>query len=425
MVNMMHTPTGLRLLVEELPHTHSASLGCYVNVGARYESAELSGVSHFIEHMVFKGTRSYPVARNISEAVEGVGGLLNASTSYESTVYYAKVAHIHFDRALSVLSELLRCPLFDRRELEKERKVIIEELRGTQDAPSDWVHELLATDLWGQQPLGRDIAGSVESVSAIDHTELTRFFAHHYGIANTVISVAGNVQAERVLEQVAEAFADYAQAEPSVALPSQPALAGPRVRLVARDTEQGNFCIGLPGLAYNDPDRRALQVLDTVLGGGMTSRLFQVLREDNGLAYNVGSYHSEYADTGMWVIYGSVEADMLRDSLAMTFDILRSIARDGVTGEELAMVKEQVKGGMLISLEDTWSVAARNGAHLLRYGTVIPVAQVVAEVEAISADDVARVAQRLIHSDQLHVAVVGDYTSDDEREIRALVEAGL
>ncbi|NJM06149.1 insulinase family protein [Candidatus Gracilibacteria bacterium] len=425
MVTCMHTPTGLRVLVEELPHTHSVSLGCYVNVGARYEPVELSGVSHFIEHMVFKGTRSFPIARSISEAVEGVGGLLNASTSYESTVYYAKVAHIHFDRALGVLSELLRCPLFDRRELEKERKVIIEELRGTQDAPSDWVHELLAADLWGNQPLGRDIAGSIESVSAIGHEELTRFFTRHYGIANTVISVAGNVDAERVLEQVSRTFADYAQAPLSVALPSDPARPGPQVRLVARDTEQGNFCLGLPGLAYTDPDRRALQVLDTVLGGGMTSRLFQVLREDNGLAYNVGSYHSEYADTGMWVIYGSVEADMLRDSLAMTFDILRAVASDGVTEEELALVKEQVKGGMLLSLEDTWSVAARNGAHLLRYDAVVPVEQVVAEVEAVSVADVARVAQRLIRSEQLHVAVVGDYDAQDEADIRTLVEAGL
>jgi predicted Zn-dependent peptidase len=421
----MHTPTGLRLLVEELPHTHSASIGCYVNVGARHEAADLSGVSHFIEHMVFKGTHSYPVARKISEAVEGVGGLLNASTSYESTVYYAKVAHIHFDRALSVLSELLRCPLFERRELEKERKVIIEELRGTQDVPGDWVHELLAADLWGKQPLGRDIAGSIESVSAIDHEELTRFFSRHYGVTNTVISVAGNVSAARVLEQVADVFADYAYAEPSAALPSRPALPGPQVRLVARDTEQGNFCIGLPGLAYTDPDRRALQVLDTVLGGGMISRLFQVLREDNGLAYNVGSYHSEYADAGMWVIYGSVEADMLRDSLAMTFDILRSVAQEGVSDEELALVKEQVKGGMLLSLEDTWAVAARNGAHLLRYETVVPVEQVVAEVEAVSAEDVVRVARRLIRSEQLHVAVVGDYEAEDEAEIRALVEVGL
>ncbi|MCU0494388.1 MAG: insulinase family protein, partial [Chloroflexaceae bacterium] len=175
------TAQGLPLLIEELPHTHSVSLGLFIGVGARHETADVSGISHFIEHMCFKGSQRFPTARHISQAIEGVGGILNASTSYESTVYWCKVADIHIQRALDVLTDMVRYPHFDSRELEKERRVIIEELRGSQDSPSEWVHELLQHTMWGDQPLGRDIAGSVESVSAIGHRELETFWRQHYG----------------------------------------------------------------------------------------------------------------------------------------------------------------------------------------------------------------------------------------------------
>lgn len=418
------TSSGLRVLVEELPHTYSASLGCFVAAGARHEPAAHSGVAHFIEHMVFKGTARYPTARDISLAVEGVGGYLNASTAYESTIFYAKVATIHFDRALTVLAEMMQCPRFDARELEKERRVIIEEIRGIQDAPSDWVHELLQTAMWGDQPLGRDIAGSVETVSAISRSDLTGFYQRHYNRSNMVLSVAGNVQTDHVLAAVEAAFPHLPVGASTPPVPHPRPRPGPQVALMERDTEQGNFCIGLPGLAYTDHDRRALQVLDSILGGGMASRLFQSMREEHGLAYSVGSYHSELSDTGMWVIYGSVEPEALRDAVSLAGEILRDLAANGPSAEELAMVKEQVKGGLLLSLEDTWSVASRNGSHLLRYGHVIPVEQVVAEVEAVTHADVLRVARRLVHPGATHLAVIGPYSEEDRRELEALLGRG-
>lgn len=413
------------MLVEELPHTYSVSLGCFLAAGARHEAAPKGGAAHFIEHMVFKGTRRYPTARLISQAVEGVGGMLNASTAYESTVYYAKVATIHFDRAVDVLAEMVQRPLFDLHELEKERRVIIEELRGLQDAPGDWVHDLLQQTMWADTPLGRDIAGSIETVSSLGRADLAEFWQRHYNRANVVVSVAGNIKAATAFEAVAAAFADLPG---GVSTPRQerPVPApGPRLTLLSRDTEQGNFCLGMPGLAYGDPDRRPLQVLDSILGGGMSSRLFQLLREEHGLAYNVGSYHNDLSDTGMWVIYGSVDPESLRDAVTLSLETLRDLARCGVTPEELAMVKEQVKGGLLLSLEDTWSVASRNGGHQLRYGQVIPVEQVVAEVEAVSADDVQRVARRLMRGDALHLAVIGPYSDDDARELDGLIGEGL
>ena len=421
MPTLFTTNVGLRVLVEELPHTHSVSLGCFIGVGARHEPWMLGGVSHFIEHMCFKGTTHFPTARSISQAIEGLGGMLNASTSYESTVYWGKVADIHFERLLAVIADLVIRPLFDRQELEKERKVIIEEIRGIQDDPDDWAQELLHHALWGDQPLGRDIAGSIESVTAIGHAELMQFWRDHYTANNMVLSVAGNINAASVQVAIEEAFAALPSHGGQPFPPTTPALAGPGLALRSRKTEQAYFCIGFLGLAYTDPDRRALQVLDTILGGGMTSRLFQTLREDHGLAYDVGSYHSEYTDAGTLVIYAGVETVALRDSLAITLEIVHDLAKHGITADELTMVKEQVKGGVLLSLEDTWSVASRNGSHMLRYGEVLPITRVVAEVEAVQAADVERVARRLLRLSQMHVAVVGPYDADDQRELMQLI----
>ncbi len=418
------TAGGLHILVEELPHTHSVSLGAFVGVGAGCESSEFSGASHFIEHLCFKGTQRYPDPQVLSLAIEGVGGILNASTGYESTVYWAKVANIHFDRAINVLTDLLCYPLFDPRDIEKERRVIIEEIRGLQDTPSEWVHNLLQAAMWGDQPLGRDIAGSVESVSALNREQLLDYWQHYYRISNMVLSVAGNVQVDRVVDAIQQAFGDVIPAHAAYAPVGQHVSAHPGacVTMLRKDTEQGNFCLGFPAFSYKDPDRRALQVLDTIMGGGMSSRLFQTLREDLGLAYSVGSYQTELADTGMWVIYGSVDADMLPDTISATMDILHDLLQTGATDEEIDLVKEQVKGGILLSLEDTWSVASRNGSHQLRYAEVIPVEQVVAEIEAVTHADVQRVTQRVIQAVGLHLAVIGPYDDGDEQQLQAIVE---
>ncbi|MFQ3662608.1 MAG: pitrilysin family protein [Chloroflexaceae bacterium] len=425
MPELITTPDGLRILVEELPHTYSVSVGCFVAAGARHEPDPQGGAAHFIEHMLFKGTERYPSARHISHAVEGVGGLLNASTAYESTVYYAKVATLHVDRALDVLSEMIRRPLFDLQELEKERRVIIEEIRGLQDTPGDWVHELLQQAMWAGSPLGRDIAGNVETVSVLGREDLASFWQRHYHRSNLVVSVAGKIGVAEAYDAVRGAFDGLPAGPPTPPQPRPVPRPGPRLSLLGRDTEQGNFCLGLPGLAYTDPDRRPLQVLDSILGGGMSSRLFQILREEHGLAYSVGSYHNDLSDAGMWVIYGSVEPEALRDAVALCLEILRDLARSGVTADELAMVKEQVKGGLLLSLEDTWSVASRNGTHLLRYGHVAPVEQVIAEVEAVSAADVQRVARRLLRNEALHLAVIGPYEREDHEELQTLIAEGL
>lgn len=400
-------PSGLTIICEPLPHTHSASLGFFTRVGARYEQQSLSGAAHFIEHMLFKGTRRRPHPRLLTDVVEGVGGLLNAYTDFESTAYYAKVADIHFDRALDLLADMLLEPLFEPKEVEKERRVIVEELRMTYDSPGDWVHMLIDEALWGEQPLGRDIAGSEESVAAISREALLAFRAEHYNLANTVVSVAGNIDPARVTAQIVAALDGYQQGGLRQAVATLPPTLGPLVRLEDDDTEQLNFCIALPGLSYHDPDRRAQQVLDRVLGGDMSSRLFQELREERGLAYEVESYAQSYDDAGKWIIHAGVDPQKAQEAVAVTLGELRKIRDEGVSADELQRVKEQVKGGTLLDLEDTWSVASRNGSHMLHYGEVRSVEQAVAEIEAVTLDDVYRVAQRLLRSDGLHLALVG------------------
>lgn len=406
-------PSGLRILCETLPHTHSVSLGCFVGVGSGHEPHPIAGISHFIEHMVFKGSRSRPTPKLISDAIEGVGGILDAYTSFDSTVYYAKVADIYFDRAIDVLADMLVHPLFDPRDIEKERRVITEELRQTEDTPSDLVHLVLDTAMWGDQPLGRDIAGDEESVAAITKEQILAHWQTHYCLSNLVISIAGNIDTQRSVDAIVQALAELPIGTPAQALPSAPPQPGPELVMCPDDSEQGNFCLGFPGIAQDDPDRRAMLVFDTVLGGGMSSRLFQEIREERGLAYNIGSYSREHHDTGKWLIYGSVEPEKLEECLATIMRELRAVLVEGITEEELQRVKEQVKGGILLSLEDTWSVAARNGAHQLRYGRVIPVEQVVAEVEAVTREDVLRVAQRVLREEAMHIAVIGPYENVD------------
>lgn len=404
-------PNGMRIIAEEMPHTHSVSMGVFTRVGSRYESARLSGVSHFLEHMFFKGTEQRN-ARQISEAIEGVGGALNAYTSYESTCYYAKVANIHFDRAVDTLSDMLLHSRFEAKEIEKERRVIIEEINMTLDSPGDWVHQLLDETMWGDQPLGRDIAGTAESVSGLKRRDLLSFMHEHYTTPNTVISIAGNIPVATMVDTWTHALGTYRGGQQFEPEPTHRPLAGQRVRLVNKPTEQANFCIGLPAVPYGDPDRRPLQVLNTILGGGMSSRLFQEIREERGLAYSVYSYTNEFDDAGKWVIYGGVEIGKVEAAIEACLKELRKVRDEGITADELQHVKEQVKGGMLIGLEDTWSVASRNGAHILRYNTVVPVEQVVAEIEAVTQDDVMRVAQRLITPDALYMSLIGPYENE-------------
>lgn len=415
-------PGGLRLVVEELPHTYSVSIGCFIGVGSGYETHDLAGISHFIEHMLFKGSTYYPTPKQISDAIEGVGGMLDAYTSFESTIYYAKVAHIHYERAIALLADIIQHPRFEPRDITKERRVITEELRETVDTPSDKVHTLLDATMWGDQPLGRDIAGDESTVAGLQREAIVDFWRKHYSQSAMVISIAGNISTDIAIQATRHAFCELPQGQLYAALESQAALPGPALLLEYDDSEQAHFCLGFPGLAYCDPDRRALLVLDSILGGGMSSRLVQEIREERGLAYTIGSFSHEHHDAGKWIVYGSLEPDKLAECLQTILDLLWQTRTEGISAAELSHVKEQVKGGILLSLEDSWAVASRNGSHVLRYGQVIPVEQVVAEVGAIQAEDVLRVARRVLRPEAMHLAVIGPYADDERLALEQIIQ---
>ncbi|GAB4111342.1 MAG: pitrilysin family protein [Roseiflexaceae bacterium] len=407
------------MLVETLPHTRSVSIGCFVRVGSAHELPSQAGISHFLEHMLFKGSQRFPSPKQISDAIEGVGGIHDAYTDHESTVFHAKVADLHAQRAMDVLGDMLCNPLLLPEDVEKERRVIIEELRQTADTPAEYVHSILDAAMWGDQPLGRDIAGSTASVADLRHTDLTNFWRQHYTGTNTIVSLAGNITPDQAAEIVERTLGNLPSGVRSTPIVTTPAHPGPQLTLERDPSEQASFAIGLPGLSRYDPDRRALMVLDTILGGSMSSRLIQSLREERGLAYHLGSESHDHHDAGKWIIFASVEPDRLNEALQATFAELHKLRQQGISPAELDGVKQQVQGGILLSLEDTWAVAARNGSHQLFYGEVLPIEQVVAEVDAVTIEAIERVIERLLHKDALHLAIIGPY---DKRSERALAK---
>ncbi len=405
-------PSGLRLLVTPMPHTRSATVALFFGVGSRYESKEHSGISHFVEHMIFKGTAKRPSARDISEAIEGIGGIMNGATGRESTVYWAKVASARLPTAMDVLADMVLNSLFRPEEVDKERRVIIEEIRMTLDSPADLVHDVIDEVLWGDQPLGWDIAGTPESLEQIGREELVEYVKTYYLATASVVSVAGKVNVDQVAEMVANMLGDLPAGQVPSAPGVQPTEAGPKLKVVSRDTEQANWCLAVPALPYTDPRRYVLSLLNTILGEGMSSRLFQKIREEQGLAYSVHSYVSQYRDAGALTVYAGVDVRRAVESLRATLDELARVARETVSPEELSKAKEYTKGRLVLSLEDTRGVAQWYGGQELLLGEIRTVDEVMASIDAVTAEDVMVLARELFQTQNLNLAVVGPFADE-------------
>jgi predicted Zn-dependent peptidase len=408
-------------LTSPMPHTRSVSIGFFIGVGSRYESDEQSGVSHFIEHMVFKGTAKRPTARDIAVAIEGIGGLFNASTGREASTYWAKVAQPHLDIAIDVLVDMLRYAKFEPEEINRERRVIIEEINLTLDTPDSLVHLLINELVWPNHPLGRDVAGTKESLSALDREDLLTYLRRHYQPNNTVVSVAGDVEHEAVVGTIAAFLGDWATGEAaSYYRPAEDNQAEPRLRIHHKETEQAHLCLSVPGIPRNHPDRFKLRLLNAVLGEGMSSRLFTEIREKRGLAYSIYSYISAANDTGAVGVYAGVDPRRIEDAIRailMEWDRLR---QESVPADELAKAKEFVKGRLLLQMEDSFSVAAWVGHQEVLSPEVLTVDEVVEAIDAVTATDIQQVAQGLFLGEGLNLAVVGPF--EDEKGFRELLE---
>lgn len=400
----------LRVLSSNMAHTQSVSMVISIGAGSRYETKELAGVSHFLEHLPFKGTKHWPTARGISEAIEGVGGLTNASTDREMTDFWCKVARIHFRQAFAVLLDLVINPLLEPDEVEKEREVIQEELRMSNDYPSYRADLLIDEALWPDQAMGRDVGGTPDSVSKISLESIREYLQRQYNPANAVVSVAGNITHQEVVEQAEAATSNWAPRAPMEWEPVSDGHLEPIVRIEQRRTDQSHLCLGLPGLSLSDPDRYALTILNVILGDGMSSRLFLNLRERQSLAYEIHSSVNYFRDCGSLVVYCGVEPKKSREAVQAVVGELKGMHRE-VPPPELTKAKEYCKGRLLLRMEDSRAVAVWLSAQELLQGEVTTIEDAVQRIDAVTAEDIARVTQRLLTEDKLNLAVVGPHRS--------------
>ena len=397
---------GLRVVTCEMAHTRSASINVFVGVGSRYESAEQVGISHFIEHLLFKGTKRRPTPGEVSATIENTGGILNADTGQELTGYWCKVAEPHFQQSLDLLIDMLRNSLFEQKSIEKERMVLIEELNMINDYPDYRVDALIDEMLWPDHPMGREVGGTKESVHSITRDMMLEHLARYYTPANIVISVAGNVPHQKVVGQ-AEALCDgWPSGNPQGWMPVSHTQSEPQLRLEYRGMEQVHLSIALPGMALEHPDRYALDLLSVILGEGMSSRLFVELRERQGLAYDVHSGVAHFLDCGAFVVTAGVDPKRVYEA-SQTILAQMSDLKDGVPEEELEKAKRLSTGRLLLRMEDTRVVSSWIGTQELLLGHIHDTDHIVEKVNRVTVDEIRHVANKLLVTERLNMAVVG------------------
>jgi predicted Zn-dependent peptidase len=398
-------PRGPRVISSRLSGARSVSIAAYVLAGSRLESADEAGAAHFMEHITFKGTAAYPTTRAVSEAIEGIGGSFNAATDRESTVYWVRVPVRESARGMDVLGELIVRPHLRSSEIESERAVIIEEIRSYLDDPGEHVHTLFDLAMFGDTPLGREIAGSEESVRALPEANLRAFWASAYRPGNVVVSAAGDISHAEVVDLVQKAFGT-GEAIPSTFEPAPALPAGERVMAVRRDTTQAQICLGLPGLRRDDPEAWTLEVLNAILGDGMSSRLFQSVREEKGLAYDVSSYVVDYADTGAFVVSAGVDPDKIAPAVAAILTEMARVRDEIVPEDELARSKRYLGGRLELRMEETRNLASWLGGQEALHERVLTLEEALAELNAVTSDGIHALAGRMIRDDGLRMAVV-------------------
>jgi predicted Zn-dependent peptidase len=419
----MHQQTtldnGLRVITETMPQTRSVSVCIFIGAGSRYESEPQAGVSHFIEHLCFRGTPKRTTAREISEAIEGVGGIINAGTDKELTVYWCKVAKPHLTLALDVLADILRNSRFDPGDIERERQVITEEINMSLDSPSQMVNMLIDELLWPRHPLGRDIAGTKESVAAITRKTIVEYLGQNYLPANTVVSVAGAGEHEEMVGAVEKTLGEWTGTKPNPTYSPYRERKFDPLRIEVKETEQAHLCLALSGLPQLHPRRFTLDLLNVILGEGMSSRLFTEIRDRMGLAYSIHSYAEHFADTGSVTIYAGVEPKNLQLAIKA---ILEQLARlkEPVPETELTKAKELSKGRLLLRMEDSRTVAGWMGGQEILTRRILSVDQVIAIIDAITAEEIKELARELLVSNQLRLAVVGPVADEPLEELLKL-----
>ncbi len=383
-------PNGLRVATDTMPDVQSVSLGCWVGVGTRNEAASVNGVAHLVEHMLFKGTRRRSAFR-ISEEIENVGGQLNAYTTREQTAYYAKVLHEDAPLALDILSDMIQHSTLDAEELVRERTVVLQEIGQSADTPDDIIFDHFQSTAYPGQAIGRPVLGSAEIVGALPREALVDYIAGHYGAPGMVLSAAGRIEHDRMVDLAFKAFGDLPSGAPPK--PESASYTGGDFR-EDRDLEQMHLVLGFDGVGVHDPDFYAHSVLSTLLGGGMSSRLFQEVREKRGLVYSIYTFTGGYHDGGLFGVYAGTGEDEVAELIPVVCDEIAKVGAD-VTEDEVARARAQLKAGTLMALESSMSRCEQLGQQILIYDRPVPVEEIVAKIDGVDRDAVVKAASRL------------------------------
>ena len=409
---------GIRIVTEEIPYINSVSVGIWVRVGSRNEEIDINGVSHFIEHMLFKGTEKRN-AKEIANSIDKIGGQLNAFTAKESTCYYAKVLDSHFDIALDVLTDMFLNSTFVKEEIEKEKGVIMEEINMYEDSPEDLVHDLFSQGVWSGNPLGMSILGTEESLNALNRDSILDYYKSNYTPENIVISVVGNIKHEVVVEKVEKQFRDLAPSTKKLITIKKPSFDPIKITR-SKKTEQVHLCIGFEGVETDNESFYPLLTMNNIFGGAMSSRLFQNIREDKGLAYSVFSYPSAYQDCGLYSIYAGMKTTQLKTVTGLIMDEIHEIMGKGLTEEELYDSKEQMKGSYTLGLESTSGRMISIGKSELMHDRIYSPAEVLAKIDKVEMESVNKAIRTVFDLNRMGGAVIGAF--DDKVDLKDILK---
>ena len=402
---------GVRVLTKKMPHTRSVSMGVWVDVGARDETETESGLAHFIEHMVFKGTRKRS-AYQIAKEFDSIGGHTNAFTTMENTCYHARVMDTHTETMVDILSDIFTNSVFDPEEFNKERPVILQEIGMVVDSPDEYVHVLSGHNFWGEHPLGRSILGTPENITRFDAGMLKNFFHRLYQPDRIFISAAGNLEHDQIVDLIKPAFEKIPSGKdfPRRLTPPERSV----VDFNHRDLEQMHICLSTKGLSITDPRRYVFSLLNTIAGGNMSSRLFQEVRERRGLAYSVYSFISSHVDTGMFGFYTGVDPKRARETILLVLDEIVKLKTEPVEESELKGAIEYTKGSLLLASESADNDMVRNAQNEMHFGGDIPLEEIIEKIEAVTADDILELADELINPAKMTYTLLGPVDGEKE-----------
>ncbi len=401
---------GIRVVSETLPKSRSVSIGVWVKVGSRHEPPEYGGISHFIEHLFFKGTEKRS-AKDIAIEMDSIGGEMNAFTSQETTTYYAKVVDEHLPVAIDLLSDILIGSRFDPVEMEKERKVILEEIKGVEDTPDDYIHELFTSAVWPDNSLGRPILGTKETIKALKHENIISYIGDYYSPKEIVISVAGNFEHGRLIELLDKSFGKFSRS--GVTKKEVTPAFSLSIVVKKKPLEQVQLCIGCKGLHYTHEERFTISALNSVLGNSMSSRLFQEVREQHALAYSIYSYVTSYRDTGLLTVYAGTDPANALEVVRLVMKEFKKIKEEGITPAEERRVKNQIKGSLVLSLESSNSHMSRIARQEIYFGKYLSMDDIIKGVEKVTAEQVQQLAQQLFEPGAVSLSILGPLSKSD------------